>query len=185
MGQESSDQAGSADRVIEMQFNYLIYQNPDGLVRQELVSAPLADSVGIGRDVALYDFPKGFVVAFDKARPLAVRYQLDDIDKNPFLPQATDLGWRDTLGYRCRGAENREHFPRTTLIAIRQTWVAVEIGFKKPLLDTRKYVKPDGEETYTATRVISNVKRVRWLSPSLFSVPHNYKITAVKPEAAG
>jgi hypothetical protein len=136
--------------------------------------------------VALYDFRKGVVVAFDKDRPLAVRSQLNDIDKSPFLPQATDLGWRDILGYRCRGAENREHFPRTTLSAIRQTWVAVDIGFKVALLDTRKYyVKPDGEETYTATRVISNLKRVGWLSPSLFSVPRDYKITDVKPEAAG
>jgi hypothetical protein len=167
--------------VIEAQFRYQISQNPDGLVRQELVSAPLADSVGIGRDVALYDFPKGFVVAFDKARPSAVRYQLDDIDKSPFLPQATDLGWRYILGYRCRGAENREHFPRTTLSAIRQTWIAVGIDFKNPLLDTRKYVRPDGEETYTAIRAISNVKRVRWLSPLLFRIPTNYKITDVKP----
>jgi len=112
---KASGEVGGADRVIEAQFRYLISQNPHGLVRLELASSPPADSVGIGRDVALYDYAKGAVIAFDKVRPLAVRYQLDDIDKSPFLPQAADLGWRDIMGFRCRGAENRVHLPQSKL----------------------------------------------------------------------
>jgi len=167
--------------VVEHSFKYRIYQNPDGIVRHELVSPPAADSVGTGRDIALYDYEKGVVVAFDRTRPVAVRYQLSDIDKSAFLPQATDLGWREILGFRCRGAENRRQVPKTALIAIRQTWVAIESGFKDPLLDTTKYLRSDGQEEYTAIRVVSNVRRVRLLSQSLFRVPANYKITDVNP----
>jgi hypothetical protein len=66
LSRKNSGEAGVADRVIEAQFRYLMFQSPGGLVRLELVSSPPTDSVGIGRDVALYDYQKGVVVAFDK-----------------------------------------------------------------------------------------------------------------------
>src|SRR5262245_18014087 len=49
----------------ESDFAFKIYQNPDNIVRRELVSGPTSGGVGEGRDVHIIDYEKERVITYD------------------------------------------------------------------------------------------------------------------------
>lgn len=109
--------------VSQTKLIYQVYQNPVGVIRHELIKAdpPLGTVVGIGRDVQIIDYRNGTLVAFDKGRPMAVRYPLKEIERDPFSARSTPLGTMRILRYQCKGVENRSSDPQNNVTEIRQT----------------------------------------------------------------
>lgn len=162
--------------VAEAEFSYRIYQNPEGIVRRELTSSSIKPGIGIGRDFQLIDYASGILLAFDKSNPVAVRFRLESLQKDPFMPSSKDLGRMEILGYQCKGVENRLEDSRNNLTEIRQTWVAIEGGFKEPLLENSKTVRADGQLLSISMKTVTYLEKAQQLEPSLFHLPPGYKV---------
>src|SRR6516225_5207535 len=59
--------------AIEFDFASKIYQNPDNIVREELVSGPPSGGVSEGRDVHIIDYENERIITYDKGKNIAFR----------------------------------------------------------------------------------------------------------------
>src|SRR5262245_54402563 len=55
----------------ESDFEFKIYQNPDNIVRLEMVSGPRSGGVGEGRDVHIIDYGNEGIITYDKGKNIA------------------------------------------------------------------------------------------------------------------
>ena len=149
-----------------------VYQNAAGIVRHEWISSfPSGHIIRPARDFHIFDYPRGIFMGFNKGERQAVKIEMPEVDKNPFLPQSDPIPEVEIQGYHCRGVSNRLHDVKNKIIETRQTWMAVELDFKQPLLQIVQLSRDDGTPLLITIRAISNLKRVEKLAASLFEIP--------------
>jgi hypothetical protein len=160
----------------DFDFAYKIYQNPDNIVREELVSGPPSGVVGEGRDVHIIDYENETIITYDKGKNIAFRRRLQDTDTFTPSVSATKLGDMTILGLRCAGSQHTIKDPRGTLTVTLEKWFASDSPFKTPLLVISRAVSPDGRLSSLSIRTVRSIRTSGWLDPSLFQVPSSYRI---------
>ena len=160
----------------ESDFEFKIYQNPDNIVRLEMVSGPRSGGVGEGRDVHIIDYGNEGIITYDKGKNIAFQGRLQDTDTLRPSPSATKLGDLTILGYRCAGSQDTIKHPRGSLMVTLETWFASDSPFKTPLLVIIRTVSPDGVLSSLSVRTVKSIRTTAWLDPGLFQVPSSYRI---------
>lgn len=169
--------APQVSKTTKTKLIYRVYQNPAGIIRQELItSPPLSGVVGSGRDVQIIDYRQGTLLAFDKGKPKAVRYKLTEPEEEPTLGESVSLGRMKIMGYLCGGVEIRSRDPRNRAGQIRQRWTATQAGFKQPLLEVVNWIGSQGELISMTTRIVTSLEPVGYIDAALFELPPGYQI---------
>ena len=152
--------------------NYDLYQNPEGVVREELTFINRNRSVEGPMDVRLFNYAGGKGLVFDKGSPQAV--------EGPLAPPVPGrrLGERRILGFTCEGKEYQwKTFQQATVEL--QSWTANDSSLKVPLLQVEYFTDNTGALLALTVRVVSHVEPASDLLPSLFRPPAGLHVVHV------
>ncbi len=153
------------------QYKYNIFQNPRGIVREELSFISRNRSVEPPLENRLYDYDRGFQLAFDKGREDAVRW----IHKPPM--SQTPLQSRRILGHLCRGTQYEWRDRGRTFR--HQRWFVEDVDFRTPLLEIRYVFDATDSLLDMEVRVVSEMEVVPHLPASMFEAPAGLKIVEI------
>jgi len=152
-------------------YEYELYQNANGIAREELKSLNRNRSVELPLDIRIMNYGRGTGFVFDRGGKEAIT--------GPFVPVAgRALGSRRILGFECEGKE----YEWTTFqhAAVRlQTWTARNSSFKVPLLQVEYFNDDTGALLALTIQMVSELEAVPDLPPSLFQIPQDLHVVKV------
>jgi hypothetical protein len=161
------------DRSVELwKSDYDLYQNAEGVVREELTHLNRNRSIEPPQDVRILDYARGMGLIFDKGRPQAIRGPL----RPPALAQGLEA--RKILGFNCDGAEYRWTTFQQATVQL-QRWTARNSDLKVPLLEVEYFTDNAGALLAMTVSVASKLERAAEPPPSLFEPPKGLKVTEV------
>lgn len=151
---------------------YKLYQNPDGIAREELTSMSRNRSVEGAIDVKILNYRTGEGIVFNKSGTQAV--------EGPLRPQVQgkNIGERKILGFLCIGEEFRWQTRQGGIVDL-QRWSARGSDFKVPLLEVEYSADKTGALLGMWVRMVSRLEQVDELPASLFEVPLGLHISNV------
>jgi hypothetical protein len=161
------------DRSMELWKSvYDLYQDAEGVAREELTHLNRNRSVEGPLDVRILDYSRGEGLVFDKGGPSAIR--------GPLRPPATGqaLEAREILGFTCDGTEYRWTTFQQATVQL-QRWTARDSSLKVPLLEVEYFTDNTGAMLSLTVRVVSKLEKSPQLPASLFEPPKGLKITEV------
>lgn len=168
---EAGTGAGSQyDSASLTNFSYLVYQNPEGIVRHELTSMSRNRGLEPGLDVRIFGYAEGYLVSYNKGGQVAYRSVMP-------LPggKTSPLNEQQILGHRCRGVETRWD-DTNGYVRVVSAWSPTDCDFRGPLLMVTKVSDQSGRLWEMRVEVITDLEEVRSLSDSLFRLPAGMKI---------
>ncbi len=157
-------------REVELwKYDYDLYQNPQGIAREELTHMNRNRSVEGPLDFRLLDYKQGYRFAWDKSG--------DRVIKDTFNPPVTgrSAGSRRILGFTCDGTDYRWTTFQQSKIE-RQSWSARSSDFKVPLLVVEYFTRHTGEMLSLTIEVVSQIEAVPDLPASLFEPPPDLQV---------
>lgn len=145
-------------------YTYKLYQNPDGVAREELASMNRNRSVEAAIDVRLLNYRTGEGIAFNKSGIQGI--------KGPLVPpvQGKDIGERRILGFACAGQEFRWQTNQGGMVEL-QRWSARNSDFRVPLLDVEYSADRTGALLGLWIRTVNRLEQADELPASLFESP--------------
>lgn len=149
-------------------YEYELYQNADGVARQELTSMNRNRTVEGPLDVRLMDYSRGSGIVFDKGGKDAL--------SGPLVPvPGRRSSQRRILGFDCEGKE----YDWTTFQGAKvnlQSWSAQDSTLKVPLLEVEYFTDDKGSLLALTIQVVSEIEPVSQLPDSLFQFPRGLHV---------
>jgi hypothetical protein len=152
-------------------YEYELYQNPDGVAREELTAMNRNRSVEGPLDIRLLDYTRGSGFVFDKGGKEATR--------GPLVPvSGRTSGSRRILGLVCVGTNYEWATSQHATVQL-QSWRAQNSSFKVPLLEVEYFTDNTGALLALTITVVRSLEPVPHLPNSLFQLPPGLNVVEV------
>ena len=151
---------------------YNLYQNAQGVAREDLSYVNRNRSLGGPLDVKLFNYSKGEGLIFDKDSPQAIEGSLTP----PVRGNA--IGQRTILGFSCAGKEYRWKTSQGATVDL-QSWRATNSTFLVPLLEVEYFSDDTGALLSLTVQVVSHLMPASAIPQSLFQPPAGLRVVRV------
>jgi len=151
---------------------YNLYQNTEGVVREDLSYVNRNRSLGGPLDVKLFNYSKGAGLIFDKGNPQAIEGSLTP----PVRGDA--IGERTILGFSCAGNEYRWKTSQGATVEL-QSWKATDSTFLVPLLEVEYFSDDTGALLSLTVQVINHLMPAPEIPQSFFQPPAGLRVVRV------
>jgi len=152
--------------------NYNLYQNAQGVAREDLAYVNRNRSLGGPLDVKLFNYSRGEGLIFDKGRPQAIGGSLTP----PVRGKA--IGERTILGFSCAGNEYRWKTSQGATVDLR-SWKATDSTFLVPLLEVEFFSDDTGALLSLTVQVVSHLMPAPEIPQSFFQPPDGLRVVRV------
>ena len=153
-------------RNVELWRNqYDLYQNPEGMAREELTQQSQVGNTSIEapHDIRLLDYNRSYGLSFDRLGKHAMG--------GPLAPvPGKVIAQRRILGFVCDGKEYQWTTFQHATVQLK-SWSARDSDFKVPLLEVEYFTDDTGALLAMTVQVVSKLEAISELPAALFQAP--------------
>lgn len=161
-GEGIKDKSVVSRTVDVWEYDYDLYEDPVGVVREELTHLNRNRSMQPPMDIRILDYHRGYGVVYDRGAKQGMGGPLVPVAGRP-LPE------RKLLGFACEGRQYRWTTPQLATVEL-QAWTASDPGPKVPLLEVEYFTDDTGSLLSLTVTAVTKIAPTSALPPSLFEV---------------